>query len=178
MSQAEDLLRFLASRRSVRRFKKTPVDLSTVLRAIEIARYAPSARNSQPWRFIIVTDERLKETLSSIHGAAWPLREAPLGVLIACNTAESPVSYLADCANATIYFMLAAHALGLGTVWIQTLRDIDKLRELLSLPLEYIPVALIAVGYPDEQPQAKPRKPLEEIVFFNKFGESQLVRDR
>ncbi|MEM1640754.1 MAG: nitroreductase family protein [Acidilobaceae archaeon] len=171
------------SRRSIRRFKKTPLDISLVLKAIDVARYAPSSRNSQPWRFIIISDESLKNALSSIHQWAWPLREAPLGVLIACNTQESPLSYMLDCANAATYFMLAAHALGLGTVWIQTLRNTEKLRELLALPPDYVPIALLAVGHPDEQPQVKTRRPLEEIVYINKFGEpfrsgSQLNREK
>jgi nitroreductase len=83
---------------------------------------------------------------------------------------ESPTSYMLDCANATIYFLLAVHALGLGAVWIQALRDIEVIRKTLNLPDSAIPVAIIALGYPDENPSPKPRKPLGEIVFLNKYG--------
>jgi nitroreductase len=58
----------------------------------------------------------------------------------------------------------------LGAVWIQTLRDIEVIRKTLNLPDSAIPVAIIALGYPDENPSPKPRKPLGEIVFLNKYG--------
>ncbi|MET1102046.1 MAG: nitroreductase family protein [Pyrodictiaceae archaeon] len=166
-----DAIEALLTRRSIRRFKPDPVPLELVLKLIDIARYAPSARNSQPWRFIIVDDPSIKEKLSRIHGGAKPLMNAPLGIVVACVKDESPISYLLDCANATIYFMLAAHAHGLGTVWIQTLRNIDEIREILSIPENVIPAAILALGYPDEKPFPKPRKPVEEITFRNKYGE-------
>jgi len=75
-----------------------------------------------------------------------------------------------DCANATLYFLLALHALGLGATWIQSLRNVEELKELLGLPNHVVPVAIIAIGYPDENPPPRPRKPLEEIVFYNKYG--------
>jgi nitroreductase len=77
---------------------------------------------------------------------------------------------MVDCANATMYIMLAAHALGLGTVWIQTLRNVEDIQKILNLPSSYIPVALLAIGYPDESPAPKPRKSLEEIAYLNMFG--------
>lgn len=170
MSSPETLLEFLKSRRSIRRFKPETPPRELILRAIDVARYAPSAKNSQPWRFIIVEDQKIKSELASIHSGASPLKGAPLAVVVACHVDESPTSYMLDCANATIYFLLALHALGLGAVWIQALRSIEDIRRILSLPDNAIPVAIIAVGYPDESPAPKQRKPLEEIVFLNKYG--------
>jgi len=92
-------------------------------------------------------------------------------VVVACVNEESPTSYMLDCANATIYFMLAAHALGLGTVWIQTLRNTREIQGILGLPSNVTPVSILAVGYPAENPAPRPRKPLEEIVYLNKYGE-------
>lgn len=165
-----EYLEFLKSRRSIRRFKpeKPPMDL--IMKAIDTARFAPSARNSQPWRFIIVDDSALKEKLASVHPAAMPLRNAPLGIVVVCHVDESPTSYALDCANATLYLLLAIHAVGLGAVWIQALRNIDEIRAILDIPERAIPVAIIAVGYPDESPPPKPRKPIDEIVFVNKYG--------
>jgi len=166
----DQLLELLKSRRSIRRFKREKPPLELVLKAIEVARYAPSAKNSQPWRFIIVDDEELKNKLASIHPAAAPLREAPMGIVVACHIDESPVSYMLDCANATVYLLLALHALGLGAVWIQTLRNVEEIRGLVGLSNNVVPVAIVALGYPDETPQPRPRKPLEEIVYFNRYG--------
>jgi len=170
VSNTENLLEFLKSRRSIRKFKPQSPPRDLVLKAIDVARFAPSARNSQPWRFIIVEDTEIKSKLASIHIYASPLKNAPLAVVVVCHVDESPTSYMLDCANATIYFLLAVHALGLGAVWIQTLRNIEEIRSILGIPENVIPVAIIALGYPDESPSPKPRKPLEELVFMNKYG--------
>jgi len=166
----DDYLEFLKSRRSIRRFKKDPPPLEMILKAIDVARYAPSARNSQPWRFIVVNDPLLKDRLAEIHPWARPLKEAPVSVVVACHVDESPTSYMLDCANATIYLLLALHALGLGAVWIQALRNVEELRVLLNIPNNAIPVAVIAIGYPDEKPEPRPRRPISEVVFLNKYG--------
>jgi nitroreductase len=166
----DDYLEFLKSRRSIRRFKRDPPTLEMILKAIDVARYAPSARNSQPWRFIVVNDPLLKDRLAEIHPWARPLKEAPVSVVVACHVDESPTSYMLDCANATIYLLLALHALGLGAVWIQALRNVEELRVLLNIPNNAIPVAVIAIGYPDEKPEPRPRRPMSEVVFLNKYG--------
>ena len=168
-------MNFLKSRRSIRKFKPDPVPRELLLKAIDTARFAPSARNSQPWRFIVIEDKELIRKLVSIHPWAKPLEEAPLAVAVVCNIDESPTSYMLDCANATVYFLLAIHALGLGGVWIQTLRNIDEIRDVLGLPSSVVPIAIIPVGYPDETPSPRPRKPISEIIYVNKYGYSQGV---
>lgn len=166
----EELLESLKTRRSIRRFKQQAIDNEIIEKILDVARFAPSARNSQPWVFIVVKDPSIKNALANIHQWARPLTNAPLGIAVACNKDLSPDSYLLDCSNATIYIMLAAHAFGLGTVWIQTMRDNDKIREILGLPDNFFVVSLLAIGYPDEHPTPKPRKPLSEILFYDKFG--------
>jgi len=166
----EELLEFIRSRRSIRRYKPDKVPIDLVKTIIDITRYAPSAGNRQPWVFIVVEGE-VKDKLAELHKWAWPLKEAPLGILVACDEKTSPVTYHVDCANAAMYIMLAAHALGLGTVWLNTLRVVDEARKIVGLPENYVPIALLALGYPDEKPEPKPRKPLDEILFLNKYGE-------
>lgn len=170
----DNLLEFLKSRRSVRKFKETRPPIEEVVKAIDVARFAPSAKNSQPWRFIVIDNPEIIKKLASIHPGAEPLRNAPLAVAVVCCIDESPVSYMLDCANATTYLLLALHALGLGSVWIQTLRNIEEIGRILELPQNMVPVALIAVGYPNENPLPKPRKSLEEIVYLNKYGNKLL----
>ncbi|MEM3913182.1 MAG: nitroreductase family protein [Desulfurococcaceae archaeon] len=168
------LLEFLRSRRSVRKFKQTQPPREIILKALDVARYAPSAKNSQPWRFILVDDPDLKSKLANIHVWARPLHSAPLAIVVVCQIDESPTSYMLDCANATLYLLLALHALGLGAVWIQALRNIEEIKQILSIPNNAIPVAIIAVGYPDEVPQPRPRRSLNEIVYVNRYGNSVL----
>ena len=167
----DNLLEFLKSRRSIRRFKPDPVQRDLILKVLDIARYAPSAHNSQPWRFIVVEDPSIKEELANIHGGAKPLRSAPQAIVVVSDKNASPDSYLIDGANAAIYIQLAAHALGLGTVWIQTMRNIRNIRRILDLPENLVPVAILAIGYPDEQPRLRERMPLEKLVYYNKYSE-------
>ncbi len=161
---------FLISRRSVRVFEERDVPIEMVLKAIDIARYAPSAKNSQPWAFIIVRERDKIEKLANIHAGATPLQRAPLAIVVLADMRASPVSYLIDGAIAATYLWLALHCLGLGAVWIQTLRNIEEIRKLLDIPENWVPVAILAVGYPAERPSPKPRKSLDEIVFVNAFG--------
>lgn len=170
----EMLLDFLKSRRSIRKFKQVQPPRDVILKALDVARYAPSAKNSQPWRFIIVDDPDLKNKLANIHVWAKPLHDAPLAIVVVCQIDESPSSYMLDCANATLYLLLALHALGLGAVWIQALRNIEEIKQILSIPSSAIPVAIIAVGIPDETPQPRPRRSLSEIVYVNKYGNNVL----
>ncbi len=167
---SEELLNFLISRRSIRKFRPDPVPDELILKILDVARYAPSARNSQPWVFIVVKDPEIKKKLANVHVWAKPLENAPVGIVVACNTEVSPESYQVDCANATMQIMLAAHALGLGTVWLQTLRNVSEIQGIVGLPKNYVPVAMLALGYPDERPSPKKRKELKEIVYLDKYG--------
>jgi len=171
MSKRRECKDLLLSRRSIRRYRDESVPREVILEVLDIARHAPSARNSQPWEYIIIDDEDLLQKLSKIHAGALPLSRAKAAVVILCNPERSPTSYLMDCANTTIYLMLAAHSLGLGTVWVQSLRNQDVIRELLGVPDHLVPSAIIAMGWPAEDPPARPRKRLEDLVHVNKYGE-------
>ncbi len=165
----DDLIEFLKTRRSIRRFKKEKVPMEIIEKMLDVARYAPSAHNSQPWRFIVIDDRDILDKLSRIHGGGKPLKNAPQAIVVACDERASPDSYLLDCANATIYIQLAAHALGLGTVWIQTMRNIGDIRKILGMPEHVVPASILAIGYPDEKPEPRPRIPLEKIMCMNKY---------
>lgn len=170
MQGCKEYLEFLLTRRSIRRFRDEPVDDSLLTRILDVARFAPSAKNSQPWEFIIIKDRETIERLSKIHRWSIPLSRSPVGIVVVCNPEESPTSYLVDCANATLYLILAAHAFGLGTVWIQALRNVDEINEVLGIPKGKVPVAIIAMGWPDESPRPRERKPLKEIVYLDRYG--------
>jgi nitroreductase len=166
MAGYEQCIEFLLTRRSIRRYEDREVPEDLIRRVLDAARFAPSARNRQPWRFVVVRDPEIRGRLSAFHRGARPLANAPLGIIVACDSEESPVSYQVDCANAAMYVMLAAHALGLGTVWIQALRDKEAIQRLVGLPENIVPVAIIAMGWPAEKPEPKPRKDLEELTIY------------
>lgn len=169
--EPEKFIEFLMSRRSIRRYKKDPVPVDLLLKLVEVARFAPSARNSQPWEFVLVVDQDVKRRLVSIYPWRQPLSEAPAGIVVLCDETKSPQFFMYDCANAVMYLMLAAHAYGLGTVWIGVgERERHMVQEIVNAPLNKIPVAIVAVGWPDEKPSPRPRKPVEEITYVNSYG--------
>lgn len=169
--KSEEYLKFLTTRRSIRKYKPNPVNLDLIVNIIDAARYAPSARNSQPWEFVVVTDPEVKRGLESIYSWRQALHEAPIGIVVLCDETASPMFHLLDCANAVTYLMLAAHAIGLGTVWLGVgEREKPMIQGILGVPRHKVPVAIVAAGWPDESPKPRPRKPVEEIVHINKYG--------
>ncbi|MCD6244763.1 MAG: nitroreductase family protein [Candidatus Korarchaeota archaeon] len=173
MERRDLLLEFLRTRRSIRRFRPDPVDDEIVLKILDIARFAPSGHNYQPWEFIIIRSRDTIEKLGNLRRDSRPLLNAPMGILVVCDKEITPTTYQLDGANVTMYIMLAAHALGLGTVWLHTLFDAEHVRniqEILGIPPNKVPISLIAIGWPNERPSPKSRKPLEELVHCEKYG--------
>ena len=180
-----ELMEAIKARRSVRRYKSTPVKDEDLEKVLEAARWAPSWANTQCWRFIIVKDPemkaRLAETLSSGNPATSAIRDAPV-VIAACAelgkagyykgevTTEKGDWYIFDVALAMQNLVLAAHSLGLGTVHVGRF-DHKKAAQLLGLPEGISLVELTPLGYPDEEPKAPRRKELPEFVFYEKYGQ-------
>jgi len=169
--EPEELIEFLLTRRSIRKYRKDPVPVDLLLKLVDVARFAPSARNSQPWEFILVTDQDVKQRLVSIYPWRQPLSEAPAGIVVLCDESVSPQFFVCDCANAVMYLMLAAHAYGLGTVWIGVgEREKRRVQDIVGAPQHKVPIAIVAVGWPDEKPLPRPRKPVNEITHINSYG--------
>lgn len=151
-----DALQAIRTRRSIRTFTNDPVSQDDVRILLEAAMAAPSAGNEQPWQFVVVTARDVLDKIPTFHEHAGMLREAPLAVLI-CGDARLTryhVFWPQDCAAATQNLLLAAHASGLGAVWIGVYPVeglIRRLREMLALPPEVTPFALVAVGHPAER---------------------------
>lgn len=161
---------FLLSRRSVRRFKPDPVPLDLVLKALDIARHAPSAHNRQPWEFVVVQDRQKIEELSKIHEWSSPVARAPLAVVVLADTQQAPDSYMQDGAIVATYLWLALHCVGLATVWIYTLNRVEEVRRIIGAPDHMFPVAIFPVGFPEAEPKPRPRKELEGLVSLDAYG--------
>ena len=157
----------LEKRRSVRRYRETPVPRESILRVLEAARLAPSAGHRQPWHFIVVEDEEARERLAGRSGWA---AKAPVMIVGVADPVASPSWYMNDMGIAFEHIVLAATSLGLGTCWMgQTRRDAE-VKEILGIPDELRVIALTPLGEPDETPRPKERKSLGEIVSWGKFG--------
>jgi nitroreductase len=162
-------------RYSVRSYKDTPVDDKKILQILEAARLAPSAVNFQPWHFIVI---KKTENLVKLHNAYqrdW-FKTAPV-VILACadhsqswkRSIDGKDSAEIDVAIAIDHLTLQAAELGLGTCWVCNF-DTQRSAEVLKLPGYIVPVAMIPLGYPEEEKiPPKKRKQLEEIVHWEEF---------
>jgi nitroreductase len=182
----------IANRRSIRKYKSDAVDDKLVKAVLEAARQAPSWGNSQCWRFVVVRDparkERLANTLIGItdrpNRVAEAMKVAPVAIAVCAEPGQSGFTYrepkepatdkgewwyMFDAALAIQNLVLAAHAVGLGAVIVGAF-DAKKAAEVLEVPSSLVVVALTPLGYPDEAPNARPRKELSEIVHYDRFA--------
>jgi len=157
----------IKTRRSIRKYKGTPVPRESLMEILEAARIAPSAAHRQPWHFVVVED---KETIEKLAGRSKWAAEAPAMIVGLADPVASPNWCLNDMGIAFEHIVLTATSLGLGTCWMgQTKRD-SEVKELLGIPDELNVIALTPLGEPDEVKAPKDRKSLDEIVSWGKYG--------
>jgi nitroreductase len=164
-----DVFEAIAARKSVRAFLDRPVGEEILARILDAARVAPSARNGQEWRFVVVRDRAMRERIA-VEAARQPFIGTAAVLLACCAQTDGRImrcgqpAYPIDVAIATDHLTLAAAALGLGTCWIGSF-DEALVKQLLGIPSEVRIVHLMPLGYPvDPAPVAKGRLRLEEIV--------------
>ncbi len=158
----------IKQRCSVRRYKDREIEKEKIIKVLESARLAPSARNRQPWRFIVIQNREIKERLYQASKYQNFIREAPVVIAAVATSTDYKMScgipaHYVDLSIAVTQMMLVAVEEGLGTCWIGAFYQ-DKVKKILSLKPHEEVVALLTLGYPDIQPFLKERKPLEEIV--------------
>ncbi len=172
-----ELSEAIRTRRSVRSFLSSPISDSEVEYLIELATWAPSAGNLQPWEFVVVRDERVKERLAEEALHQWWIAEAPVVVVACADERRSARVYgargrllycICDVSAAVENLLLAAHARGLGSCWVGAFHD-DGVSRLLSLPSGVRPIAILPLGRPAERPSPPPRRSLEEVVHFDRY---------
>ena len=151
-----ETLKAIHTRRSIREYTDQPISDETLTALLKAAMAAPSAINQQPWEFIVITDQDLREKVPLVSPYAQMIVAAPLGVLICGNLKieTAPGYWVVDCSAATQNLLLAAHDLGLGAVWtgVYPLKDrMDGLTEILDLPEYIVPHSLVVIGYPAEE---------------------------
>lgn len=169
------LMDIIRKRKSVRSYADKPIPDEVIKELIEAARLAPSAKNLQEWKFIIVRDEETKEKLVEAAKGQRFIKEANViiaGVATYTNyvmTNGIPACHI-DLAIAMEHIALAAAEKGIGTCWIGAFYQ-DKAKEILGVPDDCLIVALMTLGYPKEElkPEEKSRKSLEEIICWEKF---------
>ena len=170
-----DFYQVIQSRRSIRTYKPNPIPDEVLQRILEAGRIAPSAKNIQPWKFIIVKDEQIRQQLVPACRNQTFIGQAPV---VICAVALEKIawgnmggywsSYPVDLAIALDHMILAATNEGLGTCWIGAYIEAE-VKRILKIPDDVKVIALTPLGYPAQEPSAKPRKPLSDIISFDKF---------
>ncbi len=165
---AEAVLENIASRTAIRQFTPEAVSEEQIETLLKAAMAAPSALNRQPWRFVVITD-RDKLASMAVKMPYSRLDTAPVAVIVCGDVTVSEKFWVHDCAAAAENLLLAANALGLGTVWTAAYDDErEKLvREYVGLPSNIRPLCVIPVGHPAEFPEPKDKWNPENIHHNN-----------
>ena len=169
-------LEAIHTRRSVRHYQDKPIAEKIINQLLRAAMQAPSARNEQPWHFIVITDKTLLAEIPRIHPHAAMAPQAAAAILVCGDPELTPVpGYLIqDCCLAAHTILLAAHELRLGAVWTGIYpreERMQAMRALFKIPDRIIPLALIPLGYPANLEANETRQPEnryhEERIHFN-----------
>ena len=152
-----ELIQTIFSRRSIRKYTDEPVSEDDVKTMLEAAMAAPSANNSQPWHFVVVTERATLNELAEAHPYGKMLAQATLCIVVCGDPAISDY-WEQDCSAAIENLLLATAALGLGAVWLGAHpreKRVAFTQRILSIPENIIPVNLVSIGHPAEEKEPR-----------------------
>jgi len=168
-----DVIDAINNRKSIRKYKNKEIDDAKLNRILKSAQIAPSAANRQEWKFIVVKNKDTRDKLvDAAHGQKF-VEQAPV-TIVACSTESERVmpcgqyAYTVDLSIAVSFMILEATELGLGTCWLGAF-DEEKVKQILNIPDEIRVPAMFTLGYADESPSPRPRKPLEDIICKERY---------
>jgi len=159
----------LLNRRSIRKYGLEQVSQDNLQKILEAGRYAPSANNGQPWHFIVLTKQEIKEQLSHRQWSGF-IRNSAF-TIVGCAYEGNAYARKWSTIDTTIALqnmVIAAWGLGIGSCWVGDF-DEAEIARILSVPKGWKIIALITFGYPDEKPERTPRKSTSDIVSYNCF---------
>lgn len=168
-----DAIDAILSRRSIRKYTPDPVPDEVITALLKAAMSAPSAGNEQPWHFIVLRERAILDRVPDYHPHSSMIKEVPAAILV-CADMERDLRqgyWIQDCAAATENILLAARALGYGTVWLGVYpreERVEGLKKLLGLPGTVIPFSLIPVGRPGEE-KPSPERFDSSRVHYNRW---------
>ena len=177
-----DVFEAIKNRRSIRRFINKPVEEEKLVKVLDTSRWAPSSGNIQDIRIVVVKDKNKKTELAeAAYGQYW-LASAPVILVITSKLDKMARMYgergkelfsIQNTSAAVQNMLLSAHALGLGTCWVGSF-DEDMVERTVRIPREFKTLAMVALGYPAEQPNPPHRMSLEGFVFFEEYKDDRL----
>lgn len=179
------MIKAIEDRRSIRKYIDKSVEDEKLLQILESARLAPSGSNTQPWQIIVVKEQENREKVAKAsYNQKWMVSAPVHLVCVADIKSRLPKSkdiyideyskefevkqMIRDTSIAIEHMALTATDLGLGTCWIAWFEQKD-FRPVLNIPEDKYVVAVLTLGYPDEAPNSRPRKSLEEIVHYEQW---------
>ena len=164
----------ILERRSIREYNAKTIEPEKLTRILEAARLAPTARNQQDWKLILVKNPDIKEKLVDLASPQQQfLKGAPI-LIAACAMNPAYVmrcghpAYLIDLAIVLEHIALQAVREGLGTCWIGSFDEL-KAKKVLNIPENFRVVELMSLGYPVQLPPARPRKPIQDLVNWDSW---------
>ena len=172
---AMDLFEAIRSRRSIRAYDRQKVSDDAIEIILRAGMAAPSAGNEQPWEFLLIRNRQTLERISEAHPYADMVSHVPLAILVCCNLTRVRHRdfWIQDLAAATQNMLLAAHAMGLGSVWVGVHpreKRVTELRAVIALPDEIVPFAILPIGHPAEQRPPEDRYE-EHRVYREEWGQ-------
>jgi nitroreductase len=162
-----DILEGIYTRRSIRHYTDQPIEREQLFEIIRAGMWAPSGLNNQPWRFVIVANEEVRAKLARQTKYDFIIEKAPASIAVFLDKSAMYHEVKDHLAMGACIenMLLAAHALGLGAVWLgEILKNTDAVRRLLGLPETLELMAVVAIGHPAEQKRSSSRKDLREVL--------------
>jgi nitroreductase len=166
-----DTLQTILDRRSIRRYRPEPIPEADLKRILEAGRQAPSAANRQSWHFVIVGDPEQKQRVAQACNNQMWMADAAYIIVAAGLPEVSSKWYKVDVAIAMENMVLAARSLGYGTCWIGAFNP-DQVKAVCDLPGGAEVVVCSPLGVPDMSPEARGRKPWDEVFSADRYGQA------
>jgi len=163
-----EALEAIKSRRSIRQFARREVPRELLEQLVDAGRLAPTANNVQPWEFVVVSDDSVRKRIAATTDHGKFIADASAVIAVFCRETKY---YLEDGCGATTNILLAATALGLGTCWVAGDKKpyCQEVMDILGVPPGHKLVSLIAVGYPAGPPPKVAKRPLPELLHWDRF---------
>lgn len=173
-AKCDNALDVIMTRTSVRQYTNQPISAETIDTLLRAGMAAPTAGNKQPWKFVVVTERAL---LDSLAEGNWRMAAQAQAAIVVCGDTENVFPeegrdyWVQDCSAATENILLAAHAVGLGAVWCGCYpisERVNNVKRIFGLPTPIVPLSVVMLGYPAGEQHPKDKyKP--ENIHFNKW---------
>ena len=163
-----EALEALTRRTSLRKYAQEPVPKHLLEQVVDAGRHAPTARNEQPWEFVVVTDQKKLQQLGELADYGGFIAKAPACIVVFCTDTKY---YLEDGCAAVENMLIAATALGLGTCWVAGDKKpyAESVRELVDAPKHLKLIALVPIGNPVGEMIPRDRRPLGDVLHWETF---------